>query len=135
MDKAQLRARRKQALRYARDQHKNGPSIWHNLCQKFARTALGAPGGAASARLAWLGLTDRQRRGENNRTPPAGVPVYFKLNTPYWHAAISAGKGYVWSTDIVRIGQVDKVSISYLERRWNAEYLGWATHINGHRVW
>lgn len=133
--KEQLRERRLRAVQFARREHERGPSIWRNLCQKFVRTSLGAPGGAASAKAAWQGLRDEQKRGPGNRKPPRGVPVYFRLDTPYWHAALSAGNGYIWSTDVIRTGRVDKVSITYLERRWDAEYLGWATHVNGVRVW
>jgi hypothetical protein len=132
-----LRARRRGALVYARLQHKQGGPVWHNLCQKFVRTALGAGPGSPSAKAAWQSLPQKRRRDTHTptRKPPAGVPVYFRMNTPYWHAALSAGRGYIWSTDILRPGRVDKVSIRYLERRWNAEYVGWATHINGRRVW
>jgi len=130
-----LRKRRLAIVRRARRESLTGNAIWRSLCQKFVRTMCGAPGGAASARNAWQSYPPRQTREPGNRRPPMGVPVYFRLNTPYWHAAISAGAGYIWSTDIVRWGRVDKVSIDYLERRWNAEYLGWATHSNGVRVW
>lgn len=132
-----LKLIRRRAVRWARDQHEHGLPIWRNLCQKGTRTALGAPGGAASAKIAWQELagTGKRRRYNPEHPPPEGVPVYFKMNTPYWHAAISAGKGYIWSTDILRPGRYDKVSIAYLERRWNAECLGWTTFINGKRVW
>lgn len=135
MNREESKALRRRAAQRARLESQQGAAVWHNLCQKGVRTMLGAPGGAASARIAWQSLSDRQKRGPGNRKPPVGVPVYFKLNTPYWHAALSAGRGYIWSTDIVRRGRWDKVSISYLERRWNAEYLGWATVINGKQVW
>lgn len=135
MTPEKLRKRRLRAVRRARREHQRGAPVWRNLCQKFVRTMIGAPGGAASAREAWLAYPDEQNRGPGNRRPPIGVPVYFRLDTPYWHAALSAGKGYIWSTDIIRKGRVDKVSIAYLEHRWNAEYLGWATHSNGVRVW
>ena len=130
-----LRKRRLAIVRRARQESLAGDAVWRNLCQKFVRTMCGAPGGVASARVAWQSYPPGQTREPGNRRPPMGVPVYFRLGTPYWHAAISAGAGYVWSTDIVRWGRPDKVSIDYVERRWNAEYLGWATHSNGVRVW
>lgn len=133
----ELQELRKGAVRWAVQQHKSGSAIWENLCQKGTRTSLKAPGGAASAKIAWESLkgTGKRRRYNPEKPPPLGVPVYFKMNTPYWHAAISAGKGYVWSTDILRRGKYDKVSIKYLEKRWNARCLGWTTEINGKRVW
>lgn len=131
------RALRMRAVSYALDQHRHGPGVWRNLCQKFTRTALEAGPGAPSARAAWQSLegTGKRRRWNPEHPPPMGVPVYFRLNTPFWHVALSAGKGYVWSTDILRPGHVDKVSIAYLERRWHAECLGWTTAINGKDVW
>lgn len=127
--------RRRHALDFAHDQHVNGSAAWHNLCQKFVRTACGAGPGEPSARAAWVHLPSGDRHGIGGKHPPAGVPVYFRLNTPFWHAALSAGKGYIWSTDILRRGHLDKVSIGYLEHRWNAHYLGWAETINDRRVW
>lgn len=135
--KEELRALRIGAARWARNQSMHGEAIWHNLCQKGTRTALGAPGGAVSAKAAWQSLkgTGKRRRWDPEHPPPVGVPVYFRLDTPYWHAAISAGNGDIWSTDILRRGRYDKVSIGYLERRWHAKCLGWTTEINGKRVW
>jgi hypothetical protein len=135
VSREELWARRKHALEYAHDQHLHGSPIWAGLCQKAVRIALGAGPGAASARLAWLDLPDEDRHGVGGKHPPAGVPAYFRLDTPYWHVALSAGKGLIWSTDILRRGHWDKVSIPYLERRWHAHYLGWAESINGRRVW
>jgi hypothetical protein len=128
-------ARRKQALDFARSQHLDGADIWANLCQKFVRISLGAGPGEPSAHAAWVHLPEADRHGVGGKHPPAGVPVYFRLHTPFWHAALSAGKGLIWSTDILRRGHVDKVTIGYLERRWHADYLGWAESINGRRVW
>lgn len=131
----ELSVRRQQAVHFAREQHLSGGAVWHNLCQKFVRTACGADPGAPSARSAWVHLPGGDKHGVGGKHPPAGVPVYFWLNTPFWHAALSAGKGYIWSTDILRRGHVDKVSIPYLEHRWNARYLGWAESVNQRRMW
>lgn len=131
----ELSHRRQHANAFAREQHLHGGADWHNLCQKFVRTACGAGPGQPSAKAAWLHLPHEDKHGVGGKHPPLGVPVYFRLNTPFWHAALSAGKGYIWSTDILRRGHVDKVSIPYLEQRWHAEYLGWAEQINGRRVW
>lgn len=137
MSAADRKARRLAALAFARTQHLTGAGGWRNLCQKFVRTALGAGPGAPSAKAAWQGLegSGQRRKWNPQAPPPAGVPVYFRLNTPYWHAALSAGGGNIWSTDIKRAGHVDKVSIRYLEQRWNADCVGWTTTINGVRVW
>jgi hypothetical protein len=130
------KTRRRTAVRLMRARHKEGSAIWFNLCQKAVRTALGAGPGAASAKRAWLDSDREDRRAyREDKPPPFGVPVYFKMNTPYWHVALSAGRGKVWTTDVVRRGRVDKVSIAYIERRWNARCIGWLTTINGRRIW
>jgi len=128
--------RRRAAVRWMRLQHQTGAAVWFNLCQKAVRTALGAGPGAASAKRAWLDSDRDHRRAYNpDRPPPFGVPVYFKMDTPYWHVALSAGRGKVWTTDTVRRGRIDKVSIGKIEDRWNARCIGWLTHINGRRIW
>lgn len=132
---AELWARRKAALEFALREHHAPTRWWENDCQMAVRMALGAQGGIASARLAYLALPAEDRHGAGGKHPPAGVPAWFRLNTPYWHVALSAGRGLIWSTDILRTGRWDKVSIPYLERRWNAHYLGWSESINGRRVW
>lgn len=131
----QLWHRRLHALEFAREEHLHGDAVWRNWCQRFVRVALGADVGAPTARTAWLHLPPEDRHGVGGKHPPAGVPVYFRLNNLSWHAALSAGKGVIWSTDILRAGHVDKVTIPYLERRWGAVYLGWAESVNGRRVW
>lgn len=128
-----MRARRKEALKFARNESKHGGPVWAGLCQKFTRTGLGAGPGAASAIIAWETADDADRY-RDDPTPPAGVPVYWRVGR-YGHAAISAGRGYCWSTDIKRRGHVDKVRIDALSARWGAEYLGWLAVINGERVW
>lgn len=119
-----------------RQRHESGERVWFNLCQKAVRTALGAGPGSPSAKRAWLDANPKHRRPyDPDRPPPHGVPVYFRMNTPYWHVALSAGRGRVWTTDVIRRGGVDKVSIAKIEARWNAECVGWLTHINGRRIW
>lgn len=106
---------------------------WTNRCQEFTRRALGVGGGAPSAIAAWRAVAKRDRHP--SRTPPAGVPVYWS-GGKYGHAALSAGDGYVYSTDIKRRGKVDKVPLALIEQRWKGyRYLGWARTINGVRIY
>lgn len=135
--RADLWARRKAGLEFAHREHVDPSRWWENDCQMFSRMALGAPGGLIfdTAKKAFLQIPHADRHPVGGKHPPAGVPVYFRLPNPFWHAAISAGKGLIWSTDITRRGRIDKVSIGYLERRWGADYLGWTESINRRRVW
>lgn len=125
------------AVAWALREHKTPTRIWisekgNGLCLMFTRTALGVDSGAGSAIEAWHDVKAANRHGGKN--PPPGVPVFWKVGT-WGHVAVSAGGGLVWSTDILRKGKVDKVSIDYLSRRWGATYLGWAETLNGERVY
>ncbi len=62
-------------------------------------------------------------------TPPRGVPVWWTGGT-HGHVAISAGNGYVISTDWPRRGTVGRVSIATLTDSWNKKYGGWSEDIN-----
>lgn len=62
--------------------------------------------------------------------PPAATTVYWDIGRN-GHVAPSAGDGYVWSTDILRTGKIDKVKISYINQHWGAKYLGWSDTVNG----
>lgn len=77
-----------------------------------------------------------------DRTPPAGVPVYFSAGTsnPYGHVAISLGGGRIRSTDWPTGGpagtrtRVGDTTIAGLEQGWNRQYLGWAEDFYGVRI-
>lgn len=105
---------------------------WSNQCQRFTRTCLGVGGGFPSAITAWRGTAKADR--SPSRTPPAGVPCYYS-GGKYGHAVLSAGDGYVYSTDIKRRGKVDRVPLSMVENRWGYTYLGWTRTINGVRIY
>lgn len=129
---ANRRLNRVEALIWAGGQVKHPSRDWTGRCQEFTRKALDVHGGFPSALSAWRGVAKRDRNP--SRTPPAGVPVYWK-GGKYGHAAVSAGGGYVFSTDIKRRGKVDRVPLDLIEARWEYEYLGWARTVNGVRVY
>jgi hypothetical protein len=52
----------------------------------------------------------------------------------FGHVAISAGGGYVISTDWPSAGNVGRVSIATLTDRWNKTYRGWSEDINEVKV-
>jgi hypothetical protein len=95
----------------------------------FVRLCFGLDGYYGSAEKAWAGRV----RPHSGRTPPPGVPVYFRIQ-PFGHVTLSAGGGYVFSNDIARTGYISKVHISTIESRWNAPYLGWDEFVNRVRV-
>lgn len=114
---------------YALAQHNAPSKNWYQRCEEFVRKALGLPGGAGSAAIA-----EQQAVAHNalhSGIPPADVPVFFDTGKPDEHVALSAGGGYVWSTDIEAHGKVDLVPISEIQQRWGATYLGWGSYLNG----
>lgn len=110
----------------------HGTDFGPNNCLFAVRSAARGPGGTHDAADAWKASEGRHLTG----TPPRGAIVYWVGGSRgYGHIAISAGSGWVWSTDIKRKGKFDKVRISTLNRAWpNLRYAGWALSVNGVRV-
>lgn len=101
------------------------------MCLRFARTCVGAPAAAPDAATAWRATIYR-----HTSIPPRGALVWWSGGSRNrGHVAIGDGKGFCWSTDIARLGRVDRVSLAYLAARWgNLRYLGWSEDVNGVRV-
>jgi len=114
-----------QALAFAENERRRGVARWSGLCQKFARSCWDINPGYASAKDAWNAQNPKHQH--HDRTPPAGALVYF-LGGQYGHATFSAGGGHIYSTDILRAGRVDLVTISTIERKWGLKYAGWTDH-------
>jgi hypothetical protein len=94
------------------------------MCLKFVRTRYGVPGLAPDAAEGFA-MTDSR----HTSTPPRGVPVWWTGGS-HGHVAISAGGGYVLSTDWPRAGAVGRVAIKTITDRWNKTYRGWSEDIN-----
>lgn len=71
----------------------------------------------------------KPRAGSSPKAPPVGVPVWWTGGAS-GHVAISAGGGYVISTDYPRKTQVNKVAIKDLTAAWSKRYRGWTEDIN-----
>jgi hypothetical protein len=116
-------------LAYAQRSSQSGFNWSVGKCQKFVRSAFGSAGGALTAVAAW-NASGTQHRGDGN--PPAGAAVYWSGGAG--HAAISAGNGMVYSTDAIRPGKVDLVSIDWLNSHWGKPYLGWSESTNEKKI-
>src|SRR5262245_42493162 len=93
-------------------------------CLVFVRTRYGVGPGAEDAAQGWR-ITDER----HTSTPPRGAPVWW-TGGKHGHVAISAGNGYVISTDWPRPGTVGRVSIATLTRSWSKTYRGWSEDVN-----
>lgn len=118
-----------QILAYAQAEA-NNPSAngWYRLCEAFANSAVGGPGGAPTAAAAFHS-SPWKHAGDYN--PPAGALVYWSGGAG--HAAVSAGNGYVYSTDVRQRGRVSLVPITEVDHWLGGahQYLGWTEGVNG----
>lgn len=127
---------------YARQESQAPSRDWTGWCAVFTRTAFGAPAigdfdgdGAADAEDVWKAAKHKHPTS-NPADIPRGVPVFWSGGSAdNGHAAVSAGNGLMWSTDIKRAGQVDLVPIDDVRRKWGMKLLGWSEDINGVRVY
>jgi hypothetical protein len=108
-----------------------GVDDWFNRCLIFVRTCFRV---AALAPNAESGYKQAQFKHGTGGTPPLGVPVWW-TNGGDGHVAISTGDGNCYSTDIKRHGGIDKVAISFITRKWGADYRGWTEDVNGVRIY
>lgn len=66
---------------------------------------------------------------------PAGVACYWTGGAhDYGHAAVSAGNGYIYSTDLPYTGKVGKVPITTPHTKWGLTFAGYATVMNGFTI-
>lgn len=115
------------ALARAIAEHRDPTQDWEAMCLRFVRTCLGVPARYSYATQAYQHTT---KRGGTTGDPPPAVPIWW-AGGRYGHVALSAGGGYCWSNDILRVGKVDKVTISTITRGWGMDYKGWTEDING----
>lgn len=107
------------AAQYAGQDYKSG------MCQQFAEESILGHGGVYNSATDYYNWANKNKSVKTS-APPAGVPVFYagSSNNKYGHVAVSAGGGYVYSTDVG--GKVAKVPYNKL---WggtgSGQYLGW----------
>lgn len=110
-----------QAVQAAERQHTKPSRNWIELCAKLTAVCYGWEGsGEASANT----LRSRQQL-HSAGVPEPGALVFWGV-ARFGHVAVSDGGGWVWSNDILRVGKVDRVKISYITATWGADYKGWS---------
>jgi hypothetical protein len=112
------------------------PNIWckPGYCLMYVRQAFGIePGLYPSAITGWFGA----KRKHQDRNFPAGrwVPVWFSLTeNPYWHVALMAPDGTVYSTSDPSNTAHHHPNLDHLLAyywRLGIAYLGWSEDIEG----
>lgn len=134
---------RKQAMAEARGTTHNGKGF----CQQVTRGWYDAPSagdqdhdGDADAKDGWLS-EPLHARHPGDRTPPAGVPLYFEKDggRGFGHRCISwDDKGLTRSTDMDDGHYAPTVTgfatISEIERAMGVRYVGWSETIDGYTI-
>jgi hypothetical protein len=113
-----------QAKAFAIAQHQNPSRSWYNCCQIFARQCVGAPSFGASARLAFNGIASGDKH-DSFPPPPGSIAYYGFSDHGSGHAVFVVEGGQVWSNDIIRHGQIDRVRWDVFHGRWGLPYRGW----------
>lgn len=127
------------ALAFARAEHRDRSQNWTGYCQKFCRSAYHLPGGFGTAYAQWLGLPDDEKHvGGHLSEVPVGAMIFSKGKNPAGHIFIASrpfgktGTAAGWSTDLVRLGYVDKIARTAILSSWNHTYVGWGGSLNGY---
>lgn len=115
-------------LAYAQRVSETGTDVGVNMCQRFVRMAFGSAGGAATAVDAWRATPDKHTKG----TPPPGTAVYWGGGAG--HTAISAGNGWVYTTDWAEPGKVSLARIDDITTKWGKPLLGWTGQTNERKI-
>ncbi|MFB9315250.1 peptidoglycan-binding domain-containing protein [Nocardioides plantarum] len=113
-----------QAKAYAISQHHQPSRDWYRWCQVFSRQCVGAPGFGASARLAFNSIPPRSKH-VTMPPPPGSIAYYGSGTSGSGHAVFAVEGGFVWSTDILRRGKIDRVRWDVFQTKWNLRYRGW----------
>lgn len=106
------------------------PAGW---CQKWVVTEIFASGGvgdwdgdrAADAEDGWKAAKKKVATSDAFSVP-AGYPIYFLGgSSDHGHAAVSAGGGYMYTTDRPYTGKIGKVLINSVESLWGVTFVGY----------
>jgi len=98
-------------------------SEYRGMCDHFVGLAYGRSASGFDTALIHFNTTP-DRFKHYDRNPPPGALVFFRTSAA-GHATVSTGGGNVISTDWGCSGCLGRTSISQIESRWGAPYLGW----------
>lgn len=99
-------------------------------CQGVARGIVGARSFGSSAIIAWHNVPSQYKI--LGKVIPGGL-VYFDNprvadSREFGHATFGIENGYVWSTDILRMGRLDLVHWTVIRDHWGMRLLGTINH-------
>lgn len=122
------------AIAAARTQSRRGPLLEVGMCLANVDACYGIGPGAPTAIAAWQRAA-HQHPTANPNAIPRGYPIFWSGGSHgAGHVAISAGRGWCWSTDIRRPGRFDRVRVDQIRRQWGLHLEGWTQDINGETI-
>lgn len=124
------------AVKAARLKSKSAhPTDGEGMCLQQVRECFGVAGGTPDAITAWEQAKHKHPETDVTKIP-RNVPVFWSGGSHgHGHIAIATGDARCWSTDIMRAGYFDRVSLAEIHAKWGLTLLGWTEDLNGVRVW
>ena len=121
------------AIAWGKNEIKNPSRNWNALCLMFVRRCFNVAAKYPDARTAWANAKKKHKTSDPSSIP-SGVPVFFDTTSKWDHVVLSIGGGKCISTDALRKGKPDIVSIASLAKSWGP-LLGWSEDVNGVTVY
>lgn len=121
------------AIAWGKNEIKNPSRNWNALCLMFVRRCFNVAAKYPDARTAWANAKKKHKTSDPSSIP-SGVPVFFDTTSKWDHIVLSIGGGKCISTDALRKGKPDIVSIASLAKSWGP-LLGWSEDVNGVTVY
>lgn len=121
------------AIAWGKAEIKRPSRNWNALCLMFVRKCFNVNAKYPDARSAWANAK-KKHKTSNPNSIPSGVPVFFDTTSKWDHVALSIGDGKCISTDALRKGKPDIISIASIARNWGP-LLGWSEDLNGVTVY
>src|ERR1700740_530920 len=121
-----------EAIAWAENQSKFGPSVGGGGCQNASRTVYGVPSdGTPSAAADWAKSKHRVETTDPNAIPRGALVRWTGGSHGFGHVAISVGGGWCWSTDLGRVGYFNLVRIADVHVKWGLTLVGYTWDIDG----
>src|SRR6266540_2852787 len=119
-----------QALAFARAEHLSRSRDWTGMCLAFSRSCWQVPPLYGNATEGWMATKNRG----TGTSPPGALEWWTGGSRGYGHVALSAGSEEIWTSDLIRQGQIDLAQRSIVSQKWGLSYAGWSRDINEVKV-
>ena len=104
-------------------------TVWNGgrggMCQQVAREAVNASVFGGTALIAWHNIPAEHRHSGKPRGGGIGYMDIPSQSGEAGHAFWIENEDYIWSTDALRRGHIDRIRMTTLAAKWNMRYLGW----------